>query len=132
MGVKGAGHGREADDGDGAAIVLGPGEDQDVRLARGGCHESTLQRLAPNVQAREVRKDAILTGMDKQAEAAVKQEADRFLEVWAGVEGHVVPLADWEHFALGYFLGAGWAAEAAAQMVETLSWSEPFVGRAEA
>lgn len=84
------------------------------------------------MQAREVRKDAILTGMDKQAEAAVKQEADRFLEVWAGVEGHVVPLADWEHFALGYFLGAGWAAEAAAQMVETLSWSEPFVGRAEA
>lgn len=69
--------------------------------------------------------------MEKSPETVLKEEIDRFLGVWAGVEGHVVPLKDWEHFALGYFLGAGWAAEAAAQMVTTLSWSEPFAGKAE-
>ena len=70
--------------------------------------------------------------MAESAEAVLSSEINRFLAVWAGVEDTAVPLKDWEKFALGYFLGAGWAAEAAAQMVTTLSWSEPFVGYSEA
>jgi hypothetical protein len=85
-----------------------------------------------NVGDKRAKKGAILPLMGTKAEGVLKNEIDRFLEVWAGVEDHAVPLKDWEHFALGYFLGAGWAAEAAAQMVTTLSWSEPFVGYSEA
>ena len=65
-------------------------------------------------------------------EEVLAAELDRFLEVWAQVEGGAVPLRDWEHYALGWFMGAGWEAQAAAQLVATLSWQEPFAGYAEA
>lgn len=70
--------------------------------------------------------------MDNQPEKVLQGEIDHFLEVWAGVEGHAVEKENWEQFALGYFLGSAWAPEAAAQMVTTLSFTEPFSGYSEA